>query len=573
MNLTRPEFYSLYELLTNRLFEIPDYQRTYSWGKKQRVDLFSDILKIKEKDREHFMATIVCLNKSKKQIGGSRFDKLDLVDGQQRLTTLIVLLKAVCLSLQNGNEEEKVIADDLQNLLVKQRDETVILLQTNHDTSSIFSNYLRTGTKPDEHDLAISADKNLKDAFSECEKFVVSYGQKFGLTNLYQTLMDKLKFILHTVEDEGVVYTVFEVLNSRGLDVDWLDKCKSLLLGIVFENTIDKDQIESTMSELHTIWSNIYRTIGLNEIPGDEIIRFSATLLTTTHLSKTYSAQEALDFFKEYCNSNISRVIKCSNLLLSVARELLKLSRNVFLNPVTKVQHARLLKVSIELRDDLDDTDKENLSAIWEKVTFRIFGIAGKDTRTKIGDYVRLSQSIIRKKQFINNRLIAFPKHEIVLTLTNLGADFKILDVIKEIKDKDLYVLNDWKEELRYFFYKYERYLNAKKGYTFPDIIWYEIWKGDLNKTIEHIYPQTPGSKWDFSLSSKDVNRLGNITMLTAELNSEARNLSFNDKKGIYNKENRLLGLMEICNNEVWNLQAIEKREQELVNWAIATWD
>jgi len=99
MNLTRPEFYSLYELLTNRLFEIPDYQRTYSWGKKQRVDLFSDILKIKEKDREHFMATIVCLNKSKKQIGGSRFDKLDLVDGQQRLTTLIILLKAVCLSL------------------------------------------------------------------------------------------------------------------------------------------------------------------------------------------------------------------------------------------------------------------------------------------------------------------------------------------------------------------------------------------------------------------------------------------------------------------------------------------
>jgi len=573
MNLTRPELYSLYELLTNRLFEIPDYQRTYSWGKKQRVDLFSDILKIKEKDREHFMATIVCLNKSKKQIGGSRFDKLDLVDGQQRLTTLIILLKSVCLSLQNGTENEKIIADDLQNLLVKQRDETVILLQTNHDTSSIFSNYLRTGIKPNELDLAISADKNLKDAFTECEKFVVSYGQKFGLANLYQTLMDKLKFILHTVEDEGVVYTVFEVLNSRGLDVDWLDKCKSLLLGIVFENTIDKDQIESTMSELHTIWSNIYRTIGLNEIPGDEIIRFSASLLTTVHLSKTYSAQEALDFFKDYCNSNIRRVIECSNWLLKVAKELLKLSRNLFLNPVTKVQHARLLKVSIELRDDLLVSEQDELIALWEKVTFRIFGIAGKDTRTKIGDYVRLSQSIVRKKQFINNRLIAFPKNEISLTLTNLGADFKILDVIKEIQDKDLYSVNDWKEELRYFFYKYERYLNAKKGYSFPDVIWYEIWKADLNKTIEHIYPQTPGSRWSFTLSTKDINRLGNITMLTADLNNEARNLAFNNKKDVYNKENRLLGLMEIYNNDVWNLEAIEKREQELINWAIATWD
>ncbi len=573
MNLTRPEFYSLYELLTNRLFEIPNYQRTYSWGKKQRTDLFSDILKIKEKNREHFMATIVCLNKSKKQIGGGRFDKLDLVDGQQRLTTLIILLKSLCISLQQGTPEEVEIADDLQNLLVKAKDETIILLQTNHDTSNIFSTYLRTGGKPDSSELLIAADKNLQEAFTESEKFVTSYGRKFGLTNLYQTLMDKLKFILHTVEDEGVVYTVFEVLNSRGLDVDWLDKCKSLLLGSVFENTVDKSQIDNTMSELHTIWSNIYRTIGLDEIIGDEIIRFSATLLTDTNLSKIYSAQDAIDFFKTYCMSNIQKVINSSNWILKVAKELLKLNRNVSLYAITKVQHARLLKVSIELRDDLTLTEKENLNLVWEKITFRIFGIAGKDTRTKIGDYVRLSQSMIRKKQSINNQLIAFPKHEIQIALTNIGADFKIKDVIKEIQDKDLYLTNDWKVELRYFFYKYERYLNAKKGYNFPDVVWHEIWKTDLNKTIEHIYPQNPGSKWKFKLTDKDKNRLGNLTVITAEINQLASNNSFADKKTAYNKENRLLGLADVCKNESWSLETIIQREDELLNWAIATWD
>jgi len=61
MNFTRTELLSLYDLLTNRLFEIPNYQRTYSWKKKQRQDLFNDILKIRQKDKEHFMATIVCM--------------------------------------------------------------------------------------------------------------------------------------------------------------------------------------------------------------------------------------------------------------------------------------------------------------------------------------------------------------------------------------------------------------------------------------------------------------------------------------------------------------------------------
>ena len=48
-------------------------------------------------------------------------------------------------------------------------------------------------------------------------------------------LKSKLYFILHVIDDEGSVYTVFEVLNSRGLEVDWLDKCKSMLMGIAFE--------------------------------------------------------------------------------------------------------------------------------------------------------------------------------------------------------------------------------------------------------------------------------------------------------------------------------------------------
>ena len=573
MNFTRPELLTLYQLITNRLFEIPDYQRTYSWKKKQRKDLFGDIFNTREKERDHFMATMVCLSKDKRQIGGNRFDVLDVVDGQQRITTLIILLKALCEKLKEGSEEEVQIADDLQKLMIKEKDDTIVLLQTNHDTSNIFSDYLRCADKPNENELEIEAEKNLLQAFKDCEKFIKKWEKDFSLTSLYQVLMDQLKFILHIVEDEGVVYTVFEVLNSRGLDVDWLDKCKSMLLGIVYESTEDKDAINSTMSELHTIWGNIYRTIGLDEISGDEIVRFTATLLTENNLSKTLSSQDSLDYFREYCGFSPDKVITTSKWLLKVSKELLKIRKNPFLYAVTKIAHVRLLKLAIELRDDFSKEDKKELKSVWERTSFRIFGIACKDSRSKVGDYVRLSKNIFNKTQNVNGQQIAFPKGDVKHSLIELGKEYKINEVIREITNKDLYDTNNWKDELRYFFYKYEKYLNAKKGYNFPDVVWTKIWNSSLNESIEHIYPQNPGNDWD-ELSDNQIHRLGNLAIVTPKINSEASNKCYEDKLIAYKKENRLLSLQEIIdkNPDKWDADCIEERENHLLEWAKSKW-
>jgi hypothetical protein len=68
--------------------------------------------------------------------------------------------------------------------------------------------------------------------------------------------------IFHEIEDEALVYTVFEVLNSRGLDVTWFDKLKSLLMAIVFEHG-DKGSRAASIAELHNLWREIYSTVGL----------------------------------------------------------------------------------------------------------------------------------------------------------------------------------------------------------------------------------------------------------------------------------------------------------------------
>ncbi len=90
--LIQPKFLSLSDLLANRLFRIPQYQRSYSWQRKHRHDMFEDIKLLREQpDTRHFMATVVGLSRGRTTIVTDEYSVIEVVDGQQRLTTLIIL--------------------------------------------------------------------------------------------------------------------------------------------------------------------------------------------------------------------------------------------------------------------------------------------------------------------------------------------------------------------------------------------------------------------------------------------------------------------------------------------------
>jgi adenine specific DNA methylase Mod len=81
----------LTDLSANRLFRIPQYQRSYSWSSKERQDMFEDIDRLKHRpDQRHFMATVVGLKRGQKTIVTDEYSVIEVVDGQQRLTTLIL---------------------------------------------------------------------------------------------------------------------------------------------------------------------------------------------------------------------------------------------------------------------------------------------------------------------------------------------------------------------------------------------------------------------------------------------------------------------------------------------------
>ena len=116
----QPQYLSLIELLEKRLFTIPDYQRSYSWSTRQRSDLFADIEDVWQEggDGTHFMATVVCHRLRRVRLGAERMSELHIVDGQQRLTTLIILLNAIHYALVEEYEVQ-LEADKLRELLVK----------------------------------------------------------------------------------------------------------------------------------------------------------------------------------------------------------------------------------------------------------------------------------------------------------------------------------------------------------------------------------------------------------------------------------------------------------------------
>jgi len=570
----RPDNLTLDKLLQGKLFRIPDYQRTYSWETRQRQDLFEDIKKLakasnnERNDHSHFMSTIVCLKTSKiEEVGADEFGVFQIVDGQQRLTTLIIILKALAKNLSSGNDIERKESMKLSELLVKENGR-LILLQTNHDSKSIFREYLEKGNIPNTGNGDTLAEKNMIQAFDECENFVNQWSSE--ILSLLKLVKNRLDFIFYVLDDEASVHTIFEVLNSRGLEVDWLDKCKSMLMGIAFKEL--KDAKQEYIKDLEDDWSNIYRTIGINKkIPGQEILKFAATLEDISTSSKMISAENAMTLFRKKCEGDKGdprKVIEVSKRFLRITKQLKEFVTNPRIKAITNISQARLLGISVMLNENLNSSDKKKILEKWEKITFRIFGLYRKDARTKVGDYVRLAKDIFNKEMATS---------EILERITEIGSDYPADKAAEQLRDTNCY--EGWENELIYFMYRYEEYLAKENNGSISETTWAQVWNSSSNKTIEHIHPQSQSnSEWRGKFGTKadfikrQSQRLGNLIILPPSVNSIAGNKSFLEKKEIYEKHRELKLINEIIMMEDWDSKAMEERENRLIEWASREW-
>ena len=558
----QPLYLTVGGLLSGRLFKIPEYQRAYSWQSKQRDDLFRDIEKVftSDTDSTHFMATIVGLRRKKKRIASDEFLEIEVVDGQQRLTTLTILLKALSNQLKADDTRH---AEEIDSLLVKGDD--LALLVTNHDMSHIFADYLRDGVIPTGKTLNTSADQNIIDAIAECEQFVKAWTAQPSkkLIELYSIIKNRLYVIFFEIEDEGIVYTVFEVLNTRGLDVTWFDRLKSLLMAVVFEAG-SKSTKQDTVAELHRLWTDIYRALGMRwQSLNKETVRFAGTLRSSNAPARPLSEEDAVEILVAGCKGSPKKVVDCSKWLLKVTETESRLLNNHRVVAVTRIVQARLLAVAILLRD-FPENDEQRLLRAWENVTFRIYGLGRFDARQRVGDYVRLAWRVTNEK---------LNPEAIIEQLEALGEEetFSINSVVKELYNKNCY--KDWSEELRYFLYRYEEFLAKKAGQNVNQGMWNRIWGDDPSRSIEHIFPQSRGSD-NPATKGIYIHRLGNLMMLPPGVNSKLSDLLPTQKAGTYAEEGLLqaIEVSKLVAKRKWNREAVQKRERRLIRWATKEW-
>lgn len=554
----QPQYLPLSKLLDGRLFRIPEYQRAYSWTSRQREDLFEDLLKThaKGKDETHFMAAVVCLRQGTQELGTDEFQTMDVVDGQQRITTLILLLKQISLSLNPDDKSQSKLQNEIQDLLVKPDSDELLLLQTNHDSSHYFSDFLRTGKSPASTAATTTSDREILTAIEDCQSFVDQWKAAGNdLISLGALLKNRLYFLLHEINEERTVYSVFEVLNSRGLTVSWLDRLKSILMGLAFElPNINRDGL---IKELHVKWRDIYSVIGLRQGLSTEALRFAATLGAGTAPSRPLGEEDAVSELKKTASIGARGVRKVATWMLDVTKACDSVIASHRLNAVTRISQARLLAVAINLRSDISDQDKRNVLARWENVTFRIYGMLGNDARTRVGDYVRLAWRVVNEE---------LSTKEIATQIAEIGADFPISNAVEALRSENCY--EGWETELRYFMFRYEEHLSKKKGMNFSNDQWQKIWMASPSDSIEHVFPKSKAPE-------KQKHRIGNLVLLPPKLNSKLSNKDAKSKADDYIKTGLLVAgrVAELIKtNGGWSKAEIEAWEDELLGWAEREW-
>lgn len=552
----QPQYLPLAKLLNGRLFQIPEYQRAYSWTSRERKDLFSDIRKVHAKgnDDGHFMAAVVCLRRDRKTLGTDEFHVVDIVDGQQRLTTLIILLRAITLALEPSDKGEKKLSDEIKDLLVKVEGEELLLLQTNHDASHYFSNFLRGGTAPPADVAKTVADREILQAIYDSHDFVDSWKkQHASLSSLVALLKNRLFFLLHEIDDEKSVYTVFEVLNSRGLDVSWIDRLKSILMGAAFD--LKNANNSGIISDLHKCWRDIYSVIGLRQGLSTEALRFAATLSTSQPPNRPLGEQDSVELLKSIA-VDAKQIRRVANWLLDVSRACDAVTANPRLNAVTRISQARLLAAAILLRADITPKQRDMLLARWEKVTFRIYGMFSYDARTGVGEYVRLAWRVINEKLSVR---------DISEAIGLIGKEYPIKEATESLRGFNCY--EGWEGELRYFMFRYEEHLAKKEGLNFRNEQWEKIWMVSPADSIEHIWAKSVATE-------KYRHCIGNLVLLPPRLNSKLQDDAPKDKAAAYRQTGLLIAskVADSIASEGWKAKTIKEREDALLEWASIEW-
>lgn len=581
------ELLDLDGVIEKGVFEIPSYQRGYAWQERQLKDFWNDLEHVSKLGNQfHYMHSLT-LRESENEFESSTFE---IIDGQQRLATSLILLGLLAKTTQNKDPKYSLI-----NL-------EPILSYKYYGLSEAF----RAITEEEDLEKFKTSfyAKNLIDAYAFFKE-KISDTPVGTLERMFDALIKKMLFSVVGLNDNRIdPFSSFETINNRGKDLSTLELLKNRL-HFVAHKICEGKKLEKLQQEINDTYTLIYHDLRQFEDAHLESflkhfvayyygekgdfkkrlleMEFNAHKRYTdnTNFDEEYEKIDDLLFYLSYSSKvwnflhtldekSIALIVddnkklemeitpKMRNLLEKM-RRLNALNDNAFLPLLLSLLTIQRAGKSAN-EQPYTTKELEGLLEYLERFGFLIYGVAGKNAAKN--EWIELAFMAFKAYRYgeENTAIKDLP----TLEKNFFKGEHSGLELLEEYihSKKNTEKWYQWGKALNYLLYEYELHHNPETTLNFDSSI----------ESIEHILPQNP----DQGYSAKEkswaknphvVHALGNLLLIAKNANSSLSNKPFDEKRKQYLKGS--YSEKEVAKNASFGVAQIKERSEKLLDFLI----
>jgi Protein of unknown function DUF262/Protein of unknown function (DUF1524) len=537
---------------------VPQYQREYAWEVDQVDQLYADFSSAKAEAKDYFLGTIVTIAR-----GGTK--PLEIVDGQQRLTTTAILLAAIRDFLQQRGAAEMIVESinsEFLSTIDRAIGERVPKLRLNIDDNVFFAKLLNEGPQSQDlnptrqsHDLLLDAAKSAKNWVAKLADTFAVADQPARLNDWIEFVENNATVILLEAPNGAQAFKMFETLNDRGLKTSQADLVKSYLFG----------QSGERIGEAQSRWSSMRDS--LEEIADeDRAINFLRHALIAT--KSFVRAEDVYDVTQKQVRGESNSV--------EFLAELERLSRVYVATYHADSEYwSSYSAASVKALRTLNKFDIKPMRPLTLAIALKFTpALSEKAFMLLVSIAVRLliasaTRSGTNEQTFASAAIGVF-KGEIASISDLKDTLQRVIVSDQDFKSAFANARSSKPDQARYYLRALELASSNEKE---P---WYVPNDDQAAITLEHVLPKTmrPG-KWprfDQEDARRYLKRLGNLCLLNRQENSIVDNDSFDAKKAVFKDKCPYVLTRQIADYDEWSPDSIEKRQANMADLATRAW-